>query len=242
MGDWTFFSNHGHVLVCLARDSEARLRDVAMQVGITERAVQKIVRDLQDAGYLEVSKHGRRNRYKINNRKALRHSLQSGVTIGQLLSLLNKPGGRSGATATPATVEAPATRPEPPAPPPEPEYSALATPEAEAFPAAPDPSPPADTADEPEPQVDPRSATEPWPEFEPEPAVDTEPEPEPEAEPEAETEPEADPAAETSTSAKDEPDQGSDTQPPAPQNNAKDQKKARKEQDKAADLEQGQLF
>ena len=88
MGDWTFFSNHGHVLVCLARDSEARLRDVAIQVGITERAVQKIVRDLDDAGYLEVSKQGRRNRYRINNRKALRHPLQSGCTVGQLLSLL----------------------------------------------------------------------------------------------------------------------------------------------------------
>jgi predicted ArsR family transcriptional regulator len=90
MGDWTFFSNHGHVLVCLARDSDARLRDVALQVGITERAVQKIVRDLQDEGYLEISKHGRRNRYRINKRKALRHSLQSGCTVGQLLALLSK--------------------------------------------------------------------------------------------------------------------------------------------------------
>lgn len=90
MGDWTFFSNHGHVLICLARDSDARLRDVAVQVGITERAVQKIVRDLQDEGYLDVSKHGRRNRYRINNRKALRHQLQSGCTVGQLLTLLGK--------------------------------------------------------------------------------------------------------------------------------------------------------
>jgi len=90
MGEWTFFSNHGHVLVCLSRDREARLRDVAVQVGITERAVQKIVRDMQDAGYLEVTKHGRRNRYRINNRKALRHQLQSGCTIGQLLRLLGR--------------------------------------------------------------------------------------------------------------------------------------------------------
>ena len=90
MGEWTFFSNHGHVLVCLARDREARLRDVAIQVGITERAVQKIVKDMQDAGYLEISKHGRRNRYRINNRKSLRHPLQSGCTVGQLVQLLNK--------------------------------------------------------------------------------------------------------------------------------------------------------
>lgn len=90
MGDWTFFSNHGHVLVCLARNSDARLRDVAGQVGITERAVQKIVRDLQDEGYLEVTKQGRCNRYRINNRKALRHPLQAGVTIGQLLGLMSR--------------------------------------------------------------------------------------------------------------------------------------------------------
>lgn len=102
MGEWTFFSNHGHVLVCLARDREARLRDVAVQVGITERAVQKIVRDLQDEGYLEVSKHGRRNRYRINNRKALRHPLQAGCTVGQLLKLLSRkqPPEITGSAAT----------------------------------------------------------------------------------------------------------------------------------------------
>lgn len=109
MGDWTFFSNHGHVLVCLSRDKEARLRDVAQQVGVTERAVQKIVRDLQDEGYLEVSKHGRRNRYRINNRKALRHSLQSGSTVGQLLTLLNKSDNArtERARTQPAEVEPP---------------------------------------------------------------------------------------------------------------------------------------
>jgi biotin operon repressor len=86
MGDWTFFSNHGHVLVCLARDREARLRDVAEQVGITERAVQKIVRDLQQEGFLEVTKRGRCNRYRINRRKSLRHSLESRCTVGKLLT------------------------------------------------------------------------------------------------------------------------------------------------------------
>ena len=88
MGDWTFFSNYGHVLVCLARNSDARLRDVALEVGITERAVQKIVRDLQDAGYLVVTKQGRCNRYRINRRKTLRHDLQSHVTVGKLLRLV----------------------------------------------------------------------------------------------------------------------------------------------------------
>lgn len=88
MGEWTFFSNYGHVLVCLARNREARLRDVAEQVGITERAVQKIVRDLQSAGYISVSKRGRCNRYRINRRKSLRHGLESHCTVGKLLTLV----------------------------------------------------------------------------------------------------------------------------------------------------------
>jgi len=88
MGKWTLFSNHGHVLVCLARNNEARLRDVAADVGITERAVQKIVRELQDARFITISKHGRCNRYRINSRKALRHDLESHCTVGKLLQLL----------------------------------------------------------------------------------------------------------------------------------------------------------
>jgi len=90
MGDWTFFSNYGHVLVCLERNNEARLRDVAADVGITERAAQKIVKDLHDAGYLTVTRHGRCNRYQINKRKSLRHELQSHCNVGKLLSALKK--------------------------------------------------------------------------------------------------------------------------------------------------------
>ena len=90
MGNWTLFSNHGHVLVCLARDSEARLRDVAASVGITERAVQKIVRDLQDGGMVSVTKHGRRNRYRIHKKQSLRHDLEANCTLGDLVKLVNK--------------------------------------------------------------------------------------------------------------------------------------------------------
>jgi predicted transcriptional regulator len=90
MGNWTLFSNHGHVLVCLARDSEARLRDVAASVGITERAVQKIVRDLQDGGMVSVTKNGRRNRYRIHKKQSLRHDLEANCTIGGLVKLVNK--------------------------------------------------------------------------------------------------------------------------------------------------------
>lgn len=91
MGDWTFFSNYGHVLVCLANNSEARLRDVALQVGITERAAQKIVKDLQQAGFLTVTKQGRCNRYRINKRKCLRHGLESHCNVGKILTLVAKP-------------------------------------------------------------------------------------------------------------------------------------------------------
>ena len=94
MGDWTFFSNHGHVFFCLARDGDARLRDVAADVGITERAVQKIVKDLQQAGYIEVRKQGRCNRYRINRRKALRHPLEAHCSISKLVNLV-APGARA---------------------------------------------------------------------------------------------------------------------------------------------------
>jgi predicted ArsR family transcriptional regulator len=109
MGEWTVFSNHGHVLVCLANNNEARLRDVAEQVGITERAVQKIVHELQQGGLITISKRGRCNRYDINTRKNLRHPLQAQCTVGGLLKALadssgsrRKPAATSAQTAEPA--------------------------------------------------------------------------------------------------------------------------------------------
>jgi DNA-binding MarR family transcriptional regulator len=85
---WTFLSNHGHVLVCLARDPEARLRDVAVAVGITERAVQKIVSDLEDAGVVERVREGRRNRYRLFLDQPLRHPIESHRSIGALLAMV----------------------------------------------------------------------------------------------------------------------------------------------------------
>jgi len=105
MGDWTFFSNHGHVLVCLARNREARLRDVAAEVGITERAVQKIVRDLQGEGFLTISKQGRCNRYRINRRKSLRHDLESHCTVGKLLALVTRVAPQDETATAAAAVE-----------------------------------------------------------------------------------------------------------------------------------------
>lgn len=88
---WTFLSNHGHVLVCLARDPEARLRDVALAVGITERAVQKIVSDLEQAGVVERVRDGRRNRYRLFPDRPLRHPIEAHRTIGALLAMLLNP-------------------------------------------------------------------------------------------------------------------------------------------------------
>ena len=90
MSNWTLFSNHGHVLFCLARDPEARLRDVATDVGITERAVQKIVRDLQDGGMISITKSGRRNCYRIHRKQRLRHELEAGCKLRDLIRVVNK--------------------------------------------------------------------------------------------------------------------------------------------------------
>lgn len=85
---WTFLSNHGHVLLCLARQPELRLREIAVQVGITERAVQKIIADLSGDGYLQVERVGRRNRYTIVSDKALRHPIEGHRTVGDLISMV----------------------------------------------------------------------------------------------------------------------------------------------------------
>lgn len=133
MSKWTLFSNHGHVLVVLSRDSDARLRDVAQVVGITERAVQKIVRDLQDGGLLSVTKQGRRNRYRLHRNQPLRHTLEAHCTTGELLDMVNRHAPGLEPPEPPAHIVAPApvatptgiSTPEPasessPKPPPEP--------------------------------------------------------------------------------------------------------------------------
>lgn len=86
---WTFLTNHTHVLLCLFRNPDERLRDVAVAVGITERMVQRIVSELAEAGYLQISKEGRRNHYRVNSRLRLRHPLESRHTIGELLTTLS---------------------------------------------------------------------------------------------------------------------------------------------------------
>src|SRR5690348_4586645 len=85
---WTFLTNHAQVLLCLADDPEIRLRDVATRVGITERATQRIVSDLAQAGYVQTTRIGRRNRYTVDRKHAMRHKAQLGHDIGSLLKAL----------------------------------------------------------------------------------------------------------------------------------------------------------
>lgn len=84
---WTFLTNHGHILIYVHRNPDARVRDIADAVGITERAAQTILADLEAAGYLRKTKMGRRNTYGVNSRGAFRHPEEVDRSVGDLLSL-----------------------------------------------------------------------------------------------------------------------------------------------------------
>lgn len=88
---WTFLTNHAHVLVCLARDPSMRLRDLASAVGITERAVHRIIVELESSGYLSRDREGRRNHYVVHGSRPLRHPLEAHHTISTLLELAVPP-------------------------------------------------------------------------------------------------------------------------------------------------------
>jgi DNA-binding MarR family transcriptional regulator len=91
-GHWTFLTNHSHVLILLARNPSMILREVATIVGITERAVQRIIADLEGEGCIEREKVGRQNHYRIIRGRKLRHAIEAHRTIGDLLSILGEPG------------------------------------------------------------------------------------------------------------------------------------------------------
>ena len=86
---WTFLTNHFHILVSLSREPYSRIRDLSDEVGITQRAVQRILAELVADNVLKVKKDGRRNHYTINRRKRLRHPLEDKHTIGELLEILS---------------------------------------------------------------------------------------------------------------------------------------------------------
>ncbi len=86
---WTFLSNHAHVLIALYTDPDLVLREVALQVGITERGVQRIVQDLEDEGFIRREKVGRKNHYQVLVDQPLRHPLEAHRNIGDLLRLVS---------------------------------------------------------------------------------------------------------------------------------------------------------
>jgi DNA-binding MarR family transcriptional regulator len=88
---WTFLTNHSHVLICLAAEPDARVRDIAARVGITERGVQKILSELAAGGVIEREREGRRNRYTVRKSVPLRHPIESHRSVGHLLTLCERP-------------------------------------------------------------------------------------------------------------------------------------------------------
>ena len=85
--EWTFLSNHGHVLVHLGRHPDARVRDIAAAVGITERSAQGILADLEASGYVTATRVGRRNSYTVNTALSFRHPSEAGKPISALLKI-----------------------------------------------------------------------------------------------------------------------------------------------------------
>jgi DNA-binding MarR family transcriptional regulator len=86
---WGFLTNHAQVLVCIARDPEARVRDIGESVGITERAAHRVLSDLVGAGYVTRERQGRRNRYTLNEHLALPDTIARKGNVGELLGILN---------------------------------------------------------------------------------------------------------------------------------------------------------
>jgi MarR family len=100
-GSWTLLTGHGHVLVEIARNPGARIRDISAAAGITERTVQAIVADLEAAGYLTRTRAGRRTRYTVNPDRSFRHPAQEGLRVGPFLAVLA--GSGDAAEPGPAT-------------------------------------------------------------------------------------------------------------------------------------------
>ena len=90
---WHFLTNHAQVLLCIQNDPDARMRDIAETVGVTERAAQRITNDLVEAGYVSRERIGRRNHYRINGKARMRHPAQQEHLIGELLDLLSSGEG-----------------------------------------------------------------------------------------------------------------------------------------------------
>lgn len=88
---WTLLTNHGRILLIIARDQELRIRDVALAAGVTERRAQSIIVDLEKAGYISKKRQGRRNVYSVKRKRPFRHSAESGHKVGELIDLFANP-------------------------------------------------------------------------------------------------------------------------------------------------------
>ena len=112
MSTWTFLTNHAHVLLCVWGDSEARVRDIATRVGITERAVQRILQELESEQYLLRERIGRRNRYRVKADRPFRHPVEDHRPVSLLLDALTKrkTGRSTGRSAGRSPGRAPARR------------------------------------------------------------------------------------------------------------------------------------
>ncbi len=97
---WTFLTNHAHVLICLHEDPHIRVRDIAERVGITQRAVQRIVTELEDGGVITRQREGRRNVYTVNHNRPLRHPVEAHRTVGDLIRMVD---ARTPAAGSPAS-------------------------------------------------------------------------------------------------------------------------------------------
>jgi DNA-binding MarR family transcriptional regulator len=87
---WTLLSNHGKVLVCIARDPDARVSDIAEMVGIKERAVQRILAELRDDGIISSTRDGRRNHYRVDRRRRMAWARDGAVQVGRLIDALDR--------------------------------------------------------------------------------------------------------------------------------------------------------
>ena len=107
---WTFLTNHAHVLGVLTENPHSVLREVAIRVGITERAVQRIIQDLEEEGFIRREKVGRQNQYQIIADRPLRHPIEAHRTIGDLLGLISSRDQTPAATAAARQVDSTARR------------------------------------------------------------------------------------------------------------------------------------
>lgn len=88
MSEWSLLTNHANVLLCITEEPDIRLRDLAARVHISERAVKRIVADLEQGGYLARERHGRRNHYEVNTAATLNGPVAQGLQLGALISAL----------------------------------------------------------------------------------------------------------------------------------------------------------